>query len=506
MSRPRIILVTIGLMLGLFMASMEVTVVSTAMPTIVGELGGLALYSWVFSAYMVTSTTTIPLFGKLSDIYGRRSVYAVAMLLFLVGSLLCGRATSMTQLVAFRALQGLGAGGVAPLTFVVIGAMFTLEQRAKMQGVFASIWGLSSVVGPLLGGFLVDQVSWPWIFYINVAPGLLALALFWVGWREPEHDANAPLAPIDYWGAALLTAGVVLFLLGLMNVGTTTGWALLTSTALVLGGLAWVERRAADPVLPVALFGNRMFAVACLHGVLTGAAMFGCLSYVPLFVQVALNTSATAAGAALTPMIIGWVIASIIGSRLLLRFGYLFLVIGGTASLTVGAFLLSQMGANASRLYILTSLTLMGIGMGMSISPFLIVVQSIVQRRLLGIATSTIQFSRTIGGTIGVSVMGVMLSLGLTRQLIAAGLDPTVVSVDSLLDGLGEGMSVELAATLRTALTLATQNVFLVAFITAALGLVVTLFTPRGLLPETGTQSPPIQLRTEETKLTSVAE
>lgn len=485
MTRTRIVIITIALMLGLFMSSMEVTVVSTAMPTIVGDLGGMALYSWVFSAYMLTSTTTIPIFGKLSDLYGRRPVYAAAMLIFLVGSLLCGQATSMTQLVAFRALQGLGAGGVAPLTFVVIGVMFTLEQRAKMQGVFSSIWGLSSVVGPLLGGFLVDQVSWPWVFYINVVPGLLALTLFWLAWREPVLDAKAAVK-IDYWGASLLTVGVVLFLLGIMNMGTTQGWLLLGATVVVFGGLAWVEQRATDPILPLALFRRRMFAIACLHGVLSGAAMFGCISYVPLFIQVALNTSATEAGAALTPMIIGWVIASVIGGRWLLRIGYLTLVIGGTLSLTIGAFLLSQMGGHASRFYILSSLTLMGIGMGMSIPAFLIVVQSTVQRHMLGIATSTIQFTRTIGGTVGVSVMGAVLSVGLATQLSAAGLDPATVSVDNLLEGLGAASSAELAITLREALALATQNVFLVSFIAAALGLVTTFFTPRGLLAGAG--------------------
>jgi len=490
MTRTRIVIITIALMLGLFMASMEVTVVSTAMPTIVGDLGGMALYSWIFSAYMLTSTTTIPIFGKLSDIYGRRSVYAAAMVIFLLGSLLCGQATSMTQLVAFRALQGLGAGGVAPLTFVAIGVMFTLEQRAKMQGVFASIWGLSSVVGPLLGGFLVDQIDWPWVFYINLAPGLLALALFWFAWREPALDAKTPnqigTVQIDYWGAALLTVGVVLFLLGIMNMGTPQGWLLLGTTVVVFGGLAWVEQRAADPILPLALFRQRLFAIACLHGVLTGAAMFGCISYVPLFIQVALNTSATEAGAALTPMIIGWVIASVIGGRWLLRIGYLTLVIGGTLSLTIGAFLLSQMGAHASRFYILGSLTLMGIGMGMSISTFLIVAQSTVQRHMLGIATSTIQFTRTIGGTVGVSVMGAVLSLGLATQLTAAGLDPATVSVDNLLEGLGAATTAGLADTLRGALALATQNVFLVSFIAAALGLAVTFFTPRGLLAGAG--------------------
>lgn len=488
MSRQRITLVTVALMLGLFMSSMEVTVVSTAMPTIAAELGGLALYSWVFSAYMVTSTTTIPIYGKLSDLYGRRPVYAAALLIFLGGSILCGQAQSMPQLVIFRAVQGLGAGGVMPLTFVIIGAMFNLEQRARMQGYFASIWGLSSVVGPLLGGFLVDQVSWPWIFYVNVLPGLLALALFWVNWREPERSAKSGKITIDYLGATLLTLTIVLLLLGLMNIQTSLGWGLLAATAVALLLLLWVEQRAADPVLPLAFFRQRAFTIACLHGLFAGAAMFGSLSYVPLFIQVAFNTSATAAGAALTPMIFGWVLASIIGGRIMLRIGYLTLVIGGCVMLTLGALLLSQMGDHASRLFVLASLAAMGIGMGLAIPAFLIIVQATAQRSMLGVATSTLQFTRTVGGIIGVSIMGVVLSNQLASLLAAAGLDPATVSVESLLDRSNSAVS-SLGDVVRAALAGATQGVFAVAFFAALLALIATLFTPRGLLSPAGAQS-----------------
>src|SRR5512133_601635 len=213
MSRNRIILVTIGIMLSLFLASMESTVVATAMPTIVGQLGGLEHYSWVFSAFMLSSTTCVPLYGKLSDIYGRRKIYVIAMSLFLVGSVMSGLANSMTQLIFARALQGLGAGGVQPLAFILIGEMFSLQQRAKMQGFFSGVWGFSSIVGPLLGGFLVDQLSWRWIFYINVLPGLLAAALVALAWRD-QHQAHERPA-VDYAGAALLTVSVVMLLLGL---------------------------------------------------------------------------------------------------------------------------------------------------------------------------------------------------------------------------------------------------------------------------------------------------
>ena len=338
MSRNRIILVTAGIMLSLFLASMESTVVATAMPTIVGQLGGLEHYSWVFSAFMLASTTTVPLYGKLSDIYGRRNLYVFAMALFLIGSVWCGLANSMTQLIFARALQGIGAGGIMPLAFILIGEMFTLEQRAKMQGLFSGVWGVSSIVGPLLGGFLVDQLSWRWIFYINVFPGLLAAALVAFAWRDQARSHERPA--IDYAGAALLTVSVVMLLLGLMGSGTSS-WILIAGAIVLFILLLWVERRAADPVLPLPLFRDGLFSTATAHGILTGWALFGSISFIPLFVQAVLGTSATQAGITITPMLLGWVTASIIGTRLMLTIGYRKLGLIGTAAFTVGAFLMS---------------------------------------------------------------------------------------------------------------------------------------------------------------------
>lgn len=481
MSRQRVIVVTVGIMLSLFLASMESTVVATAMPTIVGQLGGLSIYSWVFSAYMLASTTTVPIFGKLSDIYGRRPVYAAAMALFLAGSFLCGQAQSMPQLIAFRALQGLGAGGLMPLAFILIGDMFTLEQRAKMQGFFSGVWGVSSVVGPLLGGFLVDQVSWHWVFLINLGPGVVAAALVWLAWQDKQHEGGAAKAQVDYLGAALLTVGVVTLLMGLFELGTGLGWALLALAILFLAALAWVERRAAEPILPLPLFKDRIFATGCAQGVLAGWAMFGSLSFVPLFVQAVLGTSATAAGATLTPMLLGWVFASIIGSRLLLRLSYRTLALTGMSLLTTGAALMAWIDVNASQLNLMVNLALMGVGMGLSIPAFLIAIQSTVQPRNMGAATSTLQFSRSIGGALGVSVMGVVLSFRLASRLAEAGLDPAAVSVDSLIDPVAQAASsMVMEGTLRTALAGAIQGVFVIAFIVAALGLLATTFAPSG--------------------------
>lgn len=488
MSRTRTIVVTIAIMLSLFLASMESTVVATAMPTVVEQLGGLALYSWVFSAYMLASTTTIPLFGKLSDLYGRRPVYTVAMALFLAGSLLCAQAQSMPALVAARALQGLGAGGILPLAFTIVGDLFSFRQRARMQGLFSGVWGFSSIAGPLLGGFLVDYASWHWVFYINIAPGLLAAVLLGLAWQERRHTSGAAGVSIDYAGALLLTGSVVALLLGLFEMGSALSAGLLVLAAALFVALLRVERRAPDPVLSLDLFRDRVFAVACAHGVLAGAAVFGSASFVPLFAQVVLGTSATAAGAALTPQLLSWTFASIVGTQLLLRTSYRTLVLAGAVVLSLGTLALLEVGLRSgawvaaqnvltAQIALMIAVGLMGLGMGLAVPAFLIIVQTTVPRRAMGSATATLQFSRSIGGTLGVSIMGAVLASGLTTGLGAAGLDPNAISAGSLLDPLAAPPALEGA--LRGVLAGAIQGVFLVALIAAVLALGVTALAPR---------------------------
>ena len=474
MSRNRIYLVTAGIMLSLFLASMESTVVATAMPTIVGQLGGLEHYSWVFSAFMLASTTTVPLYGKLSDIYGRRKLYVFAMSLFLIGSVWCGMANSMTQLILARALQGIGAGGIMPLAFILIGEMFSLEQRTKMQGVFSGVWGVSSVAGPLLGGFIVDQLSWHWIFYINVLPGLLAAALVAFAWRDQVHSHERPA--VDYTGAALLTVSVILLLLGLVELGTSRGWIFILAATGLFIALVFVERRAADPILPIALFRDPLFSTATAHGLLTGWAVFGTISFIPLFVQSVLGANATQAGITITPMLLGWVGGSIFGTRILLKVGYRKLSLIGTMVFAIGAFLLMVAGVSSSQTLIMVFVTLMGMGMGLSIPGYVIAVQTTVERRHLGVATSMLQFSRSMGGTLGVSVMGAALSARLASNLSASGLDPAMV--EQLLEPV-PGSEVLINAAARAAMADAIHLIFVIAFVAAALGLVSAFFTPR---------------------------
>ncbi|HNN14696.1 MAG TPA: MDR family MFS transporter [Anaerolineales bacterium] len=498
MSRNRIILVTIGIMLSLFLASMESTVVATAMPTIVGQLGGLEHYSWVFSAFMLTSTTTVPLYGKLSDLYGRRNIYLAAMLIFLIGSILSGMSHSMTQLIFARALQGLGAGGVSPMAFILIGEMFTLEQRAKMQGFFSGVWGVSSIAGPLLGGFIVDQLSWNWVFYVNIVPGLFAAALVAFAWVD--HPRSQTKLSIDYAGATLLTLSVVVLLLGLMETGTTFSWLLLGAAVLLFAALLWVESRAADPILPIPLFRqDRLFASSIVHGITSGWALFGTISFIPLFVQSVIGTSATQAGLTITPLLLGWVAASIIGTRLLLRTGYYRLAIGGTSLLFIGSILLATVNENTSQVLLMSYITLMGIGMGFSIPSFLIAVQTKVERRYLGSATSMLQFSRSIGGTLGVSAMGAALGARLAANLSASGLDPKLVT--QLLDPTASGTEAALGTSVRLAVADAIGIVFVIALFAAALALATVLFfMPRMNLSEiksAGVEKPSLPVSTD---------
>jgi EmrB/QacA subfamily drug resistance transporter len=476
-TKRRVVLITLGVMMSLFMASMESTVIATAMPTIVAELGGLESYSWVFAIYMLTSTTVVPIFGKLSDIYGRRPIYMVAISLFILGSLLCGLATSMSQLIAARAVQGLGAGGLLPLAFIIVGDIFNLEQRAKVQGLFSGVWGFSSVIGPLVGGFLVDRVAWQWVFLINIPIALVAAALVWVAWSGFARPSG-PRPAIDYAGAILLSIAMVTLLLGLNQMGGAGGALLLGVALAAVAALVLVELRAPSPVLPLRLLRWRLFAVACAHGILAGWVIFGGMSYVPLFVQVVMGTSATEAGSTLTPMLLAWVLSSVIASRLLLKLSYRTVVLAGMSCFLVGAALLAQVRPEMSRLELIVAVALMGLGMGASIPAFLIAVQSTVAKTELGTATATLQFARTIGGTFGVSVLGALLSFQLAAALAAVGLTPDAVPLDALI-GEGAAGTQELGAQARIALAAAMRIMFQSMLVVAVLAFGVCLLAPR---------------------------
>jgi len=413
--------VLFGIMLSIFLAAMESTVVATAMPTVVASLGGLDVYSWVFSGFLLTQTVTMPLWGRFSDLYGRRSVYLVGLTIFLVGSALSGAAQDMVQLIVFRAVQGLGAGSLMTLGYTIIAELFGLERRAKMQGYISGLWGFASLIGPWVGGLLTDHVSWRWVFYVNLPFGALAMAAIATALRGVATPARRPA--MDYPGVALFAAGVSLLLLGIVEAGRAESWSgadvigLLVAAAVALVAFLAVERRAAEPIVPLRLFGTRMVVAAVVTRFLAGMAMFGALSFVPLFMQGVTGATATGAGIVLTPFVLGWVATSVVSARLVLRVGYRGVVAAGMACLT-GAFLLFTRWTDA-----LTSggamrdALLAGVGMGLVIVPMLIAVQSAVARSDLGAATAMTQFFMSIGGALGLSVMGAVMS-----QRLRAGL------------------------------------------------------------------------------------
>ncbi len=482
MSQRRVYIITAGVILSLFLAAMEGTVVATAMPSIVAQLGGLSIYSWVFSIYMLASTTTVPIYGKISDLLDRKKVYTFSMVLFLVGSVLCGLANSMEALIIFRAIQGLGAGGIIPMALTVIGEIFDVEKRAKMQGLISGVWGLSSIIGPLIGGFLVDQISWHWVFYINLIPGVLAILFVWLAWVDQERQASYKLK-LDVSGTILLTVAVLSLLMGFNGLENPSNLWFIVVSIVLLVVLIFVEKQSLDPILPLKLFKNRLFVVAFLHGILAGWAMFGSLSYVPLFVQAVIGTSATMAGISLTPMSLSWTLTSILGGRFILRFNFRILAIVGMLLLAVGSFLMTTIGEATSLITIMVYTSLMGIGMGLTIPVFMIIVQTSVSKGVLGTATSTLQFSRSIGGTIGVSVLGVFLSSRLAKLLVESGFDIGSVSLSSVINQ-SPGTEVAMGETLRLALSGAMANMFYIAFGAAIVGLVVVFFTPNGKLTQ----------------------
>lgn len=413
--------VLLAVMLAIFLAAIESTVVALAMPTVVASLGGIRFYSWVFSGYLLTQTVSMPLWGRFSDLYGRRPVYLAGLATFLVGSALSGAAQDMAQLIAFRMLQGLGAGSLMTLGYTIIGEIFGLERRAKLQGYLSGVWGVASMVGPPLGGLLTDHVSWRSVFYMNVPFGAVAMALVATALRSEARPVRRPT--IDWPGAACFTTGIVLVMLALLEAGREAAWSgagVLTPLAgggVALAAFVAVERRAAEPIVPLGLFASRMVVAAVLTRSLAAMAMFGALAFVPLFVQAVTGASATRSGAVLAPFVLGWVALSATSARLVLRVGYRSVVVAGAACLTGAFLLLARWDAGLSLVGAMRDVLLAGVGMGLVIVPMLIAVQSAVPRSNLGVATSVIQFFMSIGGAVGVSVMGTVMA-----QRLAAGL------------------------------------------------------------------------------------
>ncbi|MGK5110751.1 MULTISPECIES: MDR family MFS transporter [unclassified Geodermatophilus] len=450
--------VLVGIMLSTALVAIDATVIATAVPSIVASLGGFAEFPWLFSVYLLAQAVTVPVYGKLADVFGRKPVMLVGIGLFLLGSILCGLAWSMGALIAFRAVQGLGAGAVQPMAMTMVGDLYSLEERAKVQGYIASVWAVSSVVGPTLGGVLSQYVSWRWIFLVNIPLCLIAAAA--IGLRFTERvDRRRPR--IDHAGAATLTVALTLLILGLLEGGQAWAWrspqsiAVLAGGAVLLGVFVLIERRAADPVVPLRLLRNRLLVATNLVAACVGAVLLGLTSYVPTFVQDVLGTGPLVAGFALAALTMGWPISAALSGRVYLRIGIRSTALIGAAVVVLGAALLLLLDGSSSVVQVGATSFVIGLGMGFTAAPTLIAAQAAVQWHQRGVVTGSNMFFRSAGSAVGVAVFGAIVNATLGRSGVE-----------------GDRVAPE-------ALTTAVHHVFLATTVLAVAMLAAVLLMPR---------------------------
>jgi EmrB/QacA subfamily drug resistance transporter len=502
-THQQILLIFVGLMTGLLLAALDQTIVATALPTIVGELGGLDYYSWVVTAYLLSSTVSTPLYGKISDLKGRRATILAAIIIFLLGSLLAGLAQSMVQLILSRGVQGIGAGGLMATTFAVVGDIVAPRQRGRYIGYLAGAWAFASVLGPLIGGFIVDNVSWRWVFLINLPIGAVGLFVISSVLRLPV--VRRPHR-IDVEGAILLIGGVSSLLLTLVWGGTEYPWrspviiGLGTGGVVLTAGFAFWEARAVEPLIPLRLFRNPVFSVSSALGFLVGFALFGGVVFLPLFLQVVTGVSATSSGLLILPLTAGIVTGSVGSGRLTTSTGrYKVFPVVGMALATVGMYLLGGMTAETSQLAGSVYMVLMGLGVGMTMQVTLLAVQNAAEYRDLGVATSSAQFFRSMGGSFGVAIFGAIMNTRLLAEL------PARVPVEAVANVSGEvtrllsspaairALAPAVAAGIADSVELAIQAVFLSAVPIMIVGFILSLFLKEIPLRETIGPTPPVE-------------
>jgi len=503
MTRGRLILSTVAVMTGLLLAALDQTIVGTALPRIVAELRGLESYAWVVTAYMVASTTMVPVAGKLGDLFGRKPLMVTGMTGFVLASALCGQSQDMTQLIAFRAVQGLFGGVLFATVFASIADLYPPRERPKVQGLFGGIWGIASVIGPTAGGFLTDTVGWRWVFYVNLPLGIAAIAfvVLTMPWKRggSRHD-------IDYAGAALLATGLVPLLLAL-SITRDHAWTspevvgLLALAAVALAAFYAVERRAREPIVPFELFRHPTFTVSTLTGFLLAFGMFGAIVYVPLLYQGVLGIPATNSGLLITPMMFGLVSASIVTGQLMVRIRrYRYIGTAGIALAAAGLFSLGRVTPATPEIDVVRDLVILGIGLGATMPLYINAVQSALPAAMTGVVTSQVQFWRNIGGTVGVAIMGSILAARLPGRvesavaalplppqaraaLPRAGADPQTLFDPARIEatraalppGLGTTFDQVLLA-IRGALAGTLSEVYLYASLIVAAGIVLSLF------------------------------
>jgi len=425
--RRQTLLAIVGVLMGMLLAALNQTIVATALPRIVADLGGIEHYSWVFSAYMLAATVTTPIYGRLSDVYGRRGFFIAGILLFMAGGVVGATAGSMTQLVTARAIQGLGAGALMPLAIATIGDLVPPSDRGRWQGLTGAVFGFASILGPTTGGYIADNADWRWVFIVSLPVALVAMVVVATTLKIPPHPERG--TKVDYTGAALLAAGLSALLLATVRGGQDAPWTsgeivgLFAVGAITIAVFLWWERRIEQPTVPVELFGMRTFSAANLAGFATGVGMFGTIMFVPLFVQGVLGGSATSSGLVLTPLMLAMMVTSVGSGQVITRTGrYRWALLSGPVVMGGGFALLSTLDAGSSLALTTVAMVVAGLGLGLLIQNLSLVVQNAVPSRHMGAATSAAQFSRSIGGTVGVSVMGAILAAGLPAGAAAAAL------------------------------------------------------------------------------------
>jgi EmrB/QacA subfamily drug resistance transporter len=481
--------VLVGLMLCTSLVALDATIIATAVPSIVRDLGGFTQFPWLFSIYLLTQAVTVPLYGKLADVVGRRPVLFFGIGVFVFGSLLCGLAWSMPALIIARAVQGIGAGAVLPMTVTVVGDLYSVEERARVQGYVASVWGVSSVVGPALGGVFAEYLSWRWIFYINLPLGALAA---WMLLRTFHESVERRAHQMDIAGAVLLTVGFSLLILGLLEGGVAWDWAspvslgVFAGAAVALALVVAVERRAAEPVLPLWVLSRRVLVGGNLAAVAVGVVLIGLTSYVPTYVQGVLGTGALVAGFAIAAMTLGWPIAASLSGRVYLRIGFRDTALIGALVVVVGSLQVLLLSPHSAVLAVAAATFVVGVGLGLCSAPTIVAVQSVVDWQRRGVVTATNLFSRNLGSAVGVAVFGAIANTTLARRFA----EPPPGVPRGMGDADAERLVLEagdrsgpVADFVRSALFDASHHVFIGVLAAAVVGFAVLWLMPRRTVP-----------------------
>ncbi|WP_433075785.1 MFS transporter [Dactylosporangium sp. CA-052675] len=475
-----------SVMLTTGLVALDSTIIATAVPSVVRDLGGFAHFPWLFSIYLLTAAVTTPLYGKLADVLGRKPVMFIGIAAFLLGSVLCGAAWSMLTLIVFRAIQGIGAGAIQPISMTIIGDLYSVEERARVQGYVAGVWGVSSVVGPTLGGVFADYLSWRWIFFVNLPLGLFAA---WMFARHLKENVERRAHRIDYLGAGLLIAGCTLLILATLEGGIMWAWAsapsivIFTLGAAMITAFVFVERRAAEPVLPLWVFRHRTLIGGNLAAVAVGALVIGLSSYIPNFSQGVLGTSALVAGFVVAAMTLGWPIAATLSGRVYLRIGFRNTALIGGAVIIAGTVMCALLTETTTVAMTSVACFVVGVGLGLAAAPTLVAVQSVVGWDRRGVVTGTNMFSRSIGSAVGAAVFGAIANTTLDRRFAAAPPDvkPSLTAgADATTILLRAGTApANVVDYVRAALYTASHNVFVALAVVGVCGVAVMLLIPR---------------------------